>query len=251
MEGIMRIRSSLIVWVAVALAAGAATPAVAKKAPAPTCAAQFAIAQSGVANVPASVLRLVSIDATGVTVSTDCGTVVSRPKRTRTGWKFRAHWRPCDGKAKVVLAARVDSACTTLNGVLRTRKPKKRVKLGLRVAPPCEDTSSFASTFSGIQSVIFDKHGCTNQACHGSTAKQGGLDLSPDLAYRNLLQVPSTASPLVRVEPGDERRSFLWPEIGRGTEPCLLPPHVEVPAAPITNGLPPTSKEGVELGVAW
>src|SRR5262249_37848282 len=103
MEGIVRIRSSLIVWVAVALAAGAATPAVAKKAPAPTCAAQFAIAQSGVANVPASVLRLVSIDATGVTVSTDCGTVVSRPKRTRTGWKFRAHWRPCDGKAKVVL----------------------------------------------------------------------------------------------------------------------------------------------------
>jgi hypothetical protein len=251
MEGIMRIRSSLIVWVAALLATGAAPPAMAKKAPAPTCAAQFAIAQSGVANVPASVLRLVSIDSTGVTVSTDCGTVVSRPKRTRTGWKFRAHWRPCDGKAKVVLAAKVDRACTTLNGVLRTRKPKKRVKLGLRVAPPCGDRSSFSSTFSGIQSVIFEKHGCTNQACHGSTAKQGGLDLSPDVAYQNLLQVPSTASPLVRVEPGDERRSFLWLKLAAATDPSLLPAHVEVPGAPMPNGLPPLSKDELELVRLW
>ena len=169
----MHARASLVLSLAALVAAVAATPAAAKKVAAPTCSGQFAIAQSGTANVPASVLRLVSIDATGVTVATQCGTVVSRPKRTRHGWKFRAHWRPCDGAPKVVLAARVDGACTTLNGVLRTRKPHRTVKLGLRVAPACGETSSFASTFDGIQSTIFEKHGCTDQACHGSGPSRG------------------------------------------------------------------------------
>jgi len=247
----MHARASLVLSLAALVAAVVATPAAAKKAAAPTCSAQFAIAQSGTANVPASVLRLVSIDATGVTVATECGTVVSRPKRTRHGWKFRAHWRPCDGAPKVVLAARVDGACTTLNGVLRTRKPHRTVKLGLRVAPTCAETSSFASTFDGIQSTIFEKHGCTDQTCHGSVAKQGNLDLSPGEAYRNLFQVPSTASALPRVEPGDERRSFLWLKLAAATDPSQLPAHVDVPGAPMPNGLPPLSKDELELVRLW
>ena len=44
-------------------------------------------------------------------------------------------------------------------------------------------------------------HGCTTDLCHGS-AKQGGLDLSPDVAYENLFEVPSTASEFPRVNPG-------------------------------------------------
>src|SRR5262249_18717808 len=159
------------------------------------------------------------------------------------GWKFRARWRPCDGSPKVTLVAKVDGACTTLNGVLRTRKPKRRMGFSLRGATPCTAPSSFASTFAGIQSVVFEKHGCTNQACHGSTAKQGGLDLSPAVAYQNLLQVPSTGSALVRVLPGDERRSFLWLKLAAATDPSLLPPHVDVPGAPMPNGLPPLSKD--------
>ncbi len=247
----MHARASLVLSLAALVAAVAAAPAAAKKVAAPTCSGQFAIAQSGTANVPASVLRLVSIDATGVTVATQCGTVVSRPKRTRHGWKFRAHWRPCDGAPKVVLAARVDGACTTLNGVLRTRKPHRTVKLGLRVAPVCGETSSFASTFDGIQSTIFEKHGCTDQACHGSVSKQGNLDLSPGVAYRNLLQVPSTASALPRVEPGDERRSFLWLKLAAATDPSQLPAHVDVPGAPMPNGLPPLSEDELELVRLW
>ena len=45
----------------------------------------------------------------------------------------------------------------------------------------CEDSPVFASTFEAIQTVIFEKRGCTQQVCHGSAA-QGGLDLSPDVA---------------------------------------------------------------------
>jgi hypothetical protein len=251
MEGAMHARASLVLPLVALLAPVATTPAAAKKAPAPACAAQFAIAESGVANVPASLLRLVAIDATGVTVATACGSVVSRPKHTRNGWKFRAHWRPCDGTPKAVLAGRVDGACTTLNGVLRTRKPHRRVKLGLRVAPACGAASSFPSTFAGIQSAIFEKHGCTEQACHGSAGKQGNLDLSSGEAYRNLLQVPSTASTLPRVEPGDERRSLLWLKLAAATDSSLLPAHVEVPGAPMPNGLPPLSGDELELVRLW
>ena len=68
MEGAMHARASLVLLLAALVAAVAAAPAAAKKMAAPTCSGQFAIAQSGTANVPASVLRLVSIDATGVTV---------------------------------------------------------------------------------------------------------------------------------------------------------------------------------------
>ena len=85
----MRTRAFLILSAVVLVAAGTAPAAVAKKAPAPACAGQFAVAQSGIPGVPASVLRLVSIDARGVTVSTDCGTAVSRPRRTRSGWSSR------------------------------------------------------------------------------------------------------------------------------------------------------------------
>jgi len=50
------------------------------------------------------------------------------------------------------------------------------------VAPACADgKTSFDSTFAAIQQVIFERHGCTQQVCHGSAA-QGGLDLSPAVA---------------------------------------------------------------------
>src|SRR5262249_26015447 len=114
----MHASASRCLSMAVLLAAGLATPAGAKKAPAPTCSVQFAVAQSGAPSMPPSVMKLVSIDATGVTVSTACGAVVTQPKRRVSGWKFRAHWRPCDGARRVVLAATVDPDCTALSGVL-------------------------------------------------------------------------------------------------------------------------------------
>jgi len=48
------------------------------------------------------------------------------------------------------------------------------------------DGESYNSTWEGIQKHIFAQHDCAQQACHSSGAKQGGLDLSPDVAYKNL-----------------------------------------------------------------
>src|SRR5207302_10634417 len=51
-----------------------------------------------------------------------------------------------------------------------------------------KSAAGFASTFAAIQAVIFTQHRCTETACHGSAA-QGGLDLLPDVAYQNLVDV--------------------------------------------------------------
>jgi hypothetical protein len=68
----------------------------------------------------------------------------------------------------------------------------------------CAGTApAFRSTFEGIQNVIFKKYDCANSACHGSS-KQGGLDLSPDVAYQNLFEAPSVSSSFKRVEPGGD-----------------------------------------------
>jgi hypothetical protein len=67
-------------------------------------------------------------------------------------------------------------------------------------------TTSFDSTFDGIQQEIFQKHGCTDDLCHGSS-KQGGLQLTADVSYENLIQVHSTESEFNRVEPGDQNQT--------------------------------------------
>jgi hypothetical protein len=222
-----------------------ATPTGAKSRPAPTCAAHFPAAGAG-----AGALDAVAIDATGVTVSTACGVVVARPRRTRAGWKFRTRWRPCGATRRVVLAATVDPHCAALHGVLRTRRPKRRLPIDLRVAG-CDRGTSFASTFAGIQAVIFDRHGCTATACHGAAPGQGGLDLSPDVAYRSLLQAPSTGSAVARVVPGDQRRSLLWLKLALATDPAELPPGVQVAGAPMPSGLPPLTPDELELVRLW
>jgi hypothetical protein len=89
------------------------------------------------------------------------------------------------------------------------------------------------STWDGIQQ-IFQVHGCTQQACHGS-ARQGGLELSKDVAYRNLIEVHATAADMPRVQPGDERRSFLFAKLAAATDPSLVPPEV-TPGTPMPNG---------------
>src|SRR5262249_1208101 len=82
----------------------------------------------------------------------------------------------------------------------------------------------YRSTLEGIQKTIFAQHGCTDLQCHSSAAKQGGLDLSPDVAYQNLIEVPSTEVGFNRVQPGDKDRSYLWLKLAAKTDPTLLPP---------------------------
>jgi hypothetical protein len=251
MGSAMRSQSGVRAVAVLALLASAAlTPAAAKPRPMPTCSARFSAAQAGLGGVTAATLDAIAIDATGVTVSTACGAVTARPKHTGSGWKFRTRWRPCGGTRKVVLAATVDASCVALHGVLRLRRPKRRLPVELRVVS-CDRSTAFESTFQGIQSVIFARHGCTALACHGAAPGQGGLDLSPAVAYRNLLQAKSTASAFNRVEPGDQRRSFLWLKLAAATDPSQLPPGVQVAGAPMPNALPPLSADELELVRLW
>lgn len=113
-------------------------------------------------------------------------------------------------------------------------------------ADPCGTAPEFDSTFEGIQSVIFERHGCTAAACHGSAAS-GGLDLSPDVAYENIFEVPSTASASDRIEPGDEDRSYLWVKLAAGTRPGQY----EIAGSPMPVGGSALTEDELELLRRW
>jgi hypothetical protein len=86
-----------------------------------------------------------------------------------------------------------------------------------KVAPaacPCGGTVN--STWGAIQ-TIFERHGCTEAICHGG-AESGGLDLRSDVAYAELVGVPSAEQPgQLRVLPGDKDESLLWRKLAART----------------------------------
>src|SRR5262249_28376848 len=108
-----------------------------------------------------------------------------------------------------------------------------------------KSAGSFNSTFEALQDVIFTKHGCTQAACHG-TAAQGGLDLQPDVAYQNLVDVSPPAGQMKRVAPGDEQQSFLWRKLAKATLGLA-----GVPGAAMPNGLPALPAEQLEALKIW
>ena len=115
-------------------------------------------------------------------------------------------------------------------------------------------TKHFDSTFEVVQRVIFDGHGCTSATCHGSSAPAGGLDLSADVAYDNLVDhPPETVSTdrfpgLARVTPGSKERSLLWLNVAAATLPSLW----QAPLRPMPlGGLPPLSLDELQLVQLW
>ncbi|HVO26521.1 MAG TPA: hypothetical protein VMW56_23165 [Candidatus Margulisiibacteriota bacterium] len=112
------------------------------------------------------------------------------------------------------------------------------------------DSTSFKSTFEGIQKSIFEAHGCTNDLCHGS-AKQNGLDLRADAAYQNLIEVPSVGSQFPRVVPGDQNRSYLWLKVAAKTAPDKLPQGVVIPNPMPQDPLPALSADELEALRLW
>ena len=111
-------------------------------------------------------------------------------------------------------------------------------------SPACNEV--FESTFEAIQEVIFEGHNCTNQACHGS-AQAGGLDLSPDVAYQNLIEIDSQGSRWRLVEPGDKDRSYLWLKTAAKTNPGS----VTVSGAPMPSGPSVLSENELEALRLW
>ena len=112
--------------------------------------------------------------------------------------------------------------------------------------PSCEADQQFTSTFEGIQKVIFERHGCSEQICHGSSA-QGGLNLSPDVAYDNIYDKKALGVSMKLIEPGDNDRSYLWLKLAAATDPGS----VEISGSPMPNGRPPLTADELELLRLW
>src|SRR5262249_12711418 len=86
----------------------------------------------------------------------------------------------------------VISETTRWGGRLTNPKTKKGQGHGAAQAAlascPCD---TYASTWEATQGALIARNGCTNGACHDSATKSGGLDLTPEKAYANLINVPS------------------------------------------------------------
>lgn len=109
----------------------------------------------------------------------------------------------------------------------------------------CDDRE-YASTFAAIQKVILEGRNCTNDMCHGAAAK-GELDLRPDVAYENLVEVKSKLSAQYRIMPGVPGESFLYNKLRAATEPGS----VMVEGSAMPAGEPPLSAEHLEALRRW
>lgn len=55
--------------------------------------------------------------------------------------------------------------------------------------------------------------------CHDAKEHKGKLDLGPEVAYKNLVNVPSAeVETLMRVKPGDPAASYLWLKLEHTTQ---------------------------------
>jgi hypothetical protein len=106
---------------------------------------------------------------------------------------------------------------------------------------------TYDTTFEAIQAQIFDKKGCTQDACHGR-AESGGLDLRDGKSLTNLVDARSQSSDLVRVEPGTANASFLYQKLLAATEPGS----VEITGSPMpAGGVPPLTRDELEAVRLW
>lgn len=66
-----------------------------------------------------------------------------------------------------------------------------------------------ASMFASINRFVFQDNNCSR--CHSGSSPASGLSLSADVAYANIVNVPSVKSPsTLRVKPGDADSSYLY-----------------------------------------
>src|SRR5215470_52924 len=113
-------------------------------------------------------------------------------------------------------------------------------------------TKEYSSTFELIQHEIFEKHGCTSDACHGA-GQTGGLDLRAGTAFGELVDAPvesvstETHPGLKRVVPGRKDESLLWLNVAAATLPDLW----TAPLRPMPVGLPPLSSAELQVIQLW
>ncbi len=107
-------------------------------------------------------------------------------------------------------------------------------------------TPGAPATLATVQAEIFDAT-CAVSFCHNSLSRAGGLDLSPGIAYSELVNVESANASaalqgLQRVAPGAPDASFLVVKV-------LGPPPDQGNLMPLVG--PPLSAEQVQLLRAW
>lgn len=105
---------------------------------------------------------------------------------------------------------------------------------------------TYASTFAAIQDLVFERYGCTSALCHGKVDGEGGLSLLPDVAYQNLVGVPSEGSRFNRVEPGSPHTSALYLKLLKATEP-----ETDIPGASMPSGLGAIPTQLLEAVREW
>ncbi len=120
---------------------------------------------------------------------------------------------------------------------------------GLGTIDPATGCLTFESTFDALQTLVFDRGGCSAELCHGS-AMSGGLDLRVGNSYDSLVEAPSlVSSSHNRVEPGQPGQSVLFFKLADATNPSLGYPSL-LSAMP-TGGAPPISEEQLEAIRMW
>src|SRR5262245_44146812 len=112
--------------------------------------------------------------------------------------------------------------------------------------------------FGTIKQTIF-KTTCASLSCHSSIAAKGGLILEGDKAYSQLYLVPpvneaARAAGLLRVNPGDPEKSFLYLKVACDPAPDGAPPGCQLPVGGgdrMPQLLGRLSDEKVELIRKW
>ncbi len=126
-------------------------------------------------------------------------------------WAYRV-----TGKQSVVTVTLVIGEARWCAQFEKPRTRRARVKGRSTTAPPQCPCEPYDSTFQSIQAAVFERAGCTEQACHGSTAS-GGLQLTHDVAYDQLVNVRSPLNGQKRVQPGSPKDSFLFTKLATAT----------------------------------
>jgi len=99
---------------------------------------------------------------------------------------------------------------------------------------------------------VFEVRGCTASTCHGAPAEEaeGGLDLRPENAYANLVNIAASSGELPLVFPADEERSVLYLKVEAktlGTDLASL----GVSGSPMPSSADQLTEDEVALIRAW
>ena len=112
-----------------------------------------------------------------------------------------------------------------------------------------DEQLEFCPTYDSTWDAIYNETlvSCANSACHSSEVEAGGLDLTKDNAYANLLDVPSQGSSHYRVRPKKPSQSSLYRKLSAATHQGSYP---DLPMPPGGNGLTSDQLEAIQIWIS-